>query len=741
VFALRFSVSYQLKMYRLYSLILVVLVLSCSQYSTKKSSIRWHNFNARYNAYIQARENLKEAEKVITSLQKDDYSQQLNVVFPLDSTLASGQSAELEAVIKKASMIAQNHQNSKLIGKAYNLIGRARFLKGDLINAIETFKFVNSESNIDNEKHEAMVHLMGCYLALGDNATVLRVAEVLAQQNLNKENTIGFYLNKAQAHQNLLELKTTVAIVEEALPLMKKSPKKARLHFVAGQLYEELKDPRSVRNYKAVANNKPSYDLKFYSEINQMSQVGSVDLQRSFSKMINDRKNEDLQDKLYYTKALLDEKSGDMKEATSNLVKATQVKLPNPIVKASAFMKLGDINYYRNQNYTLAKSYYDSSLTLMAPNSKFYDILKRRKAALDDFNTQTTTVAREDSLQRMAGMQADDLDQYLDKEIKASLDREAKALADAKKAQEAALRAQANAAKVGNSLVDNSKPRWYFYSEEQKQQGKLDFNQRWGQRKLEDHWRRATKSISFTDASASTNGAQAMDDSTASDEELPDIDRISEIKGQILKAIPSSDSALAVSNQTKALAYFNLGKIYKDNLLEETKSIDAYKKFIDLAPNAEQAPEAMYALALLNLSNAGEHAYWKNRLFTEFPDAFFTRKLQKGTEGLDKNEESAASKSYQKAYQLYQEGNTSKCLQLIEQNLKEYPGSDIEDKLSFLKIMALSKTGNKANYEQALDYFMKNYPSSSLQSLAQEMKTFLESQLDPKLPDTGQNPN
>jgi tetratricopeptide (TPR) repeat protein len=166
-----------------------------------------------------------------------------------------------------------------------------------------------------------------------------------------------------------------------------------------------------------------------------------------------------------------------------------------------------------------------------------------------------------------------------------------------------------------------------------------------------------------------------------------------------------------------------LGKIYKNNLLEEEKAVSAYKSFLELAPAADQIPEALYSLAILYLNTPSEHEYWKQKLTKEYPDAFFTRKLLKGTDKLNTQEESEASKKYAQAYNLYKEGNFGKSTEIITTILNDFPGSDIEDKCSFLKVLMLSKSGDKGEFLEQLQLFIKNYPSSKLVSLADEMKS------------------
>ena len=69
--------------------------------------------------------------------------------------------------------------------------------------------------------------------------------------------------------------------------------------------------------------------------------------------------------------------------------------------------------------------------------------------------------------------------------------------------------------------TDNS---WYFYNQGTEQQGRTEFQKRWGSRKLEDDWRRRNKaSFSFDDFETSYDDEESENsapaDSTLTDEE------------------------------------------------------------------------------------------------------------------------------------------------------------------------------------------------------------------------------
>lgn len=693
-----------------------IICISCSQYSNKARSVKWHNFNSKYNAYLQAKDNLKIAEIELNKQFKDNYSETLPILIPLDSVGAKAVNKQLEAVIKKSSIIAEKHSNSKFLGDSYNLIGIARLYKGDYLNAIETFKYVNAEAKVEDQKHEAMIHLMRAYLESGDDNTALRVAEILKELDLNKKNQRDFYLTKALVHQVKKEYKLSTAILEEALPLMKKGEQKARVHFAAGQMYEILNDTRNAStHYKAVLKNNPAYDLAFYANLNKMMFSPGSSMQQTFNKLSKDRKNVDLLDKLYYSMALVEEKNGNMDKAIGHLQKAVKATGQGNQNVAKAYLKLGDINYYRLQNYENSKAYYDSALVLLPPNSKEFEKIADRKRALDEFSVQVKVLKTEDSLQRMAAMDSVSLEAYLDESIKKTLEKEKKDIEIAKKTSKA------------NAVIKSSLPGgdpnsvWYLYNENALMAGRIEFTQKWGQRKLEDDWRRATKSninfdnnitnVTSTDSSLATGGES-------------DENKIETLKREIKAKIPKSEKEILASKLKKEEALFNLGKIYKLYLLEIENSKKSFESLLALNPKSDFAAETLYYLALLN-EGTPKQEFWKSELNKNYPNTYFARRINRGGDNLSSNEEIRAKEAYEKAYNYYETNKYDETIVIVDESMKSFPGSLLEDKFAFLKVLVFAKKQSKENYISALDEFLVSHTKSNLLPMAKEMKNAL----------------
>ncbi len=667
---------------------------------------------------------MQEADKILFEAHKDNYSQQLPLLIPIDSNSAGAVSEQLTSIIKKASLVAERHQNSKWLDDAYVLIGKARLFKADYKNAIETFKYVNTNATSDKARDAALIGLMRAYTEQGEYQTALRVAELLREEPLDKENTRDFYLTKAYLHQLKEEYETSVAIIEEVLPYMKKNQQKARVLYAAGQMYETLDNKEAASEmYLAVNKSRPSYDLGFYAKLNNALVLGQT---AGFEKLLKDSKNKDLQDKIYEAMSMVEMRKGNSKDGIKFL-QASARNSQNLQQLPYTFLKLADLFYTKIGNYELAAAYYDSTASLLPPQDPAYKRVIEKQRSLSDFVKQHTIIKTEDSLQKLAKMNPTQLEKVLEKVV---LDKKAKEEADLRKAQEVVNKGLQQQGKTNtDAFADPNKPSWYFTNPIAQQQGKTSFISVWGTRVLEDNWRRKSKDnmMSFDTPNSII---QPSGNNTSSLKSLNSDQQNSGIKADVaeLKAkIPFSAEALMASQKRKEEASFELGKVYKFKLNEPRNAVISFEHFLTNFPKSSHEPEALYLLCLLNEDNPTGKETYRKRLMKDYDDSYFARLLNRNTnETLSTGKESEAQKLYAEAYDYYTQSNFTDAQTFVETGLKEYPNSQIEDKFMFLKTMLLAKTQPIEVYHKALKNFITDYPKSQLLTMAKERLEVIE---------------
>lgn len=697
-------------------------ISGCSQYSTGRLSVGYHNLNAKFNAYVIARDKMREAEIAMRKNRKEDYNQILPLLSPLDSLEAQPVGDLLQDVIKKASLVPDRHQNSKWVDNAYVLIGKARLYKGQFTDGIETLRFVNAKGRDEEDKHEGLIWLMRAYVETKDYNSALSVAEYLRSQPLNDKNTRDYYLVKAYLHQQKQEYTLSLAILEETFDLLPKGEETARIHFSAAQMYDLLEKPQVANaHYNEVFRNRPSYDLSFFANMNSLQNDAltnaNVSTEGGFKRMLNDRKNSDLRDRLYYSMGVIETRKKNYPASIRFFEESVRQTTTNTTQVPYTYLEMAKVYYDKLQNYELAKAYFDSSLALLPKNSPQFQKITERKDVLDEFVKQLTTIRTEDSLQRLSQMNPATLDKFLDGVIEKEQEVRERKIKEAQMLVEQARNLNANAL---SSFNGDPADRFILSDPVAMSQGKVEFRQRWGNRQLEDDWRRSSKvaallsqsdNISPVPPGQRTSTAASGSDAPALTKDSPEW---KSRKDALYRNIPLRKQELDASNQRMEDAYYKLGKIYKFSLIEPDNAIKTFLTTLERFPSTNYKPEIYYLLFLTD--QKGNQESWKAKLLAEFPNSSYTRLLTKtnGSIAATGNLELEALKDYEKILALYQNANFSEAFAQLEMAMVTYSGSKVEDKYALLRIYLLGKIQGREAYLKALNSFIKDYPTSPL---------------------------
>ncbi|SOD97899.1 type IX secretion system periplasmic lipoprotein PorW/SprE [Spirosoma fluviale] len=718
-------------------------LVSCSQYSTKPVSKGYHNLTAHFNAYVIARDQINQAEQILFKTRQENYNQLLPILLPVDSMLAQPLEPQLDDAIKKASIIPERHQNSKWLDNAYILIGRARLIKQDLPNAIEVFKYVNTKGTNENDKHTALVGLMRAYVEASDYTNALNVAEYLRNQPLNKNNTRDFYLTKAYLHERQGEYLTAAGILDATFPVLPNGESTARLHLIAGQLYDLVGQPaKAVEHYKKVLASRPTYDQSFYANLFAIQSNGLTGDQKrmaqsteTFEEMLNDRKNADLKDKIYFTMGLLEARSGRIDKAISYYSRSIQAAGSNTNQVPYTYLEIGKLYFEKKADYEHAKVYYDSALALIPQQSAEYAALFNRKKTLDEFVQYQTTIRTDDSLLTLAKMDPAALDNVLEKTIS---QREKEDKAQAALAQQIIEKATSgNISSVPGATNSNLPPaeRWVLYNPVALSQGRQEFSVQWGNRPLEDNWRRSNKEASEAVAAVNSplNGASpansinpdpTVQPATAGGIPVNLAGPNTSRKGQkdaMMATIPFTKEAQTAANQRIENALYRLGKLYKFELNQPANAIPTFEKLLTRYPNTLQKPEVYYLLYLSN-EQIGKASPWKEKLLSEYPNTSYARLTGK-LAAQTTDSEAQAQKTYTTIYDLYKANNNAEALARADAAMSGFAGSQLEDKLALLRVILVGKVKPIDDYKQALAEFIRDYPASQLVPYVKDMQT------------------
>ncbi|GJM27411.1 MAG: gliding motility protein [Cyclobacteriaceae bacterium] len=702
------------------------LAISCSAEKDTLVSKTYHNVTAHYNAYFYANQHLQEVKAAIETGFQPNYNRILEVFTPVDTTIVASNQDKLEDAIKKAALAIQFHKNSDWVDDSYVLIGKVKFLQGKYEEAIQTFKYVKSISEDDNTVHDGLITLMRTYIDYGEMNNAIAVSDFLKKEELSKSNQKNLYLVRAYMYQKREDLDNMVQNLVEAVQLMSLNEGSAKIYFIIGQVYQTLGfDAEAYHNYLECVKSNPPYELSFYASLN-MAQVfelaRSNDLKKVrkyYQKILRDRKNKEFRDKIYYEMAGFEMNQGDLNLAIEFYESSIAASVGNQRQKAYSYLQLGLINYDTLKDFSRAKAYYDSTMMVLPADEPEYENINERQQILEVFVTQLNTIQLQDSLLTLSFMDSTELSVLLDSVI---IKEEQRALEEEeKRQQQEAQFSGRNIFNEDNTASVQSGATWYFYNTSAISTGQSEFIRRWGNRPLEDHWRRSNK-----DAQVAVVDSEEVseDTSTPEDAEEESIEDIRAARKEALyNTIPFTDEERQTADSLIEISYYNLGNIYDFQLEEKVNAYQTFETMIERYPDTEYKPELLYQLYLIYTDLEHPRAQvCKDLLLNDFPNSSYAKTLLNPQYKLEYDALAESMKEeYKKAYELYRGRHYDSALQITVQALTDTPENSFTDNLKLLEIMIIGQTGNLYNYRFELEKFIKEFPDSELNEYAQKL--------------------
>ncbi len=694
-----------------------VLLFACSAERNNPISKGFHNTTARYNAYFYAKERIKEIEGIINQGAEHNYNEILNVYSKFDTALSNSFKTQTEDCIKKASIAIQIHKNSKWVDDSYVLIGLARFYDSDFVNAIETFKYVNTESEDDDARHTALAHLLRVFTEYEEYNNAIAVSDYLKKETLNTKNQKLLYLNKAHLYQVQEDYDNMVQNLVLAAPLMSHAEGQARIYFIVGQIYQMLGfDSEAYNNYKLCLNNNPVYELYFYARLNmaqvtQLTKGGDLrNVRKHFRKLLSDKKNREFKDKIYYEMAEFEAKQNNIALALEYYSSSANSSINNNRQKGMSYLRLGQIHYDTLKDYATAKAYYDSTIQALPKDFDNYEAIKERKEVLDDFVTQLNTIQLQDSLLSLAALDSISLMVKLN-EMLAKAEVE-KRLAE-HKAKQKAQRAASYVSPFETGGKKKGSSSWYFDNPSAISLGQAEFKRKWGNRNLEDHWRRANHTSAISSDTDFQDGVN--DNPSAEDSSTPSLQPEQSLDAKaasLYQQIPFSPDSKKASLDMIEEAYYKLGSIYHFDLVEKQNAIASFEELLTRFPETEHEPEVLYLLYIMSYDRSDHH---KQQLLNKYPKSTYAKLVANPQYTEESNENTAKLKKvYKEAYTLYKNKEYAASRAVIEEALAKYPETAFTANMELLNILLTGKLENDDKYKYQLDEFIKENPDSEI---------------------------
>ncbi|MCG8579940.1 MAG: tetratricopeptide repeat protein [Bacteroidales bacterium] len=744
------------------TILILVSLLGCSTKKNTWLSRNYHNLTAYYNVYFNGREAFNNGEKAIIESYQNDYSNILPVFEASDPDAASVASGDMDRAIEKGQKLIKKHsitakpkkrsRNNQYaaefyskkefnawVDNAYVLMGKAQVYKHEQSLAIRTLQQVVRDFPNSESMYEALIWQARAYTDRGDYIGAMAALE---SYDLGGSAPAEFYPDYMATYANLLLVQEkyidAIPYLQNALTDEKNKHKRLRYSYILGQLYL-LNDQRqeAAESFGYVAKASTDYEMTFNAKVNQASIIyanANIDeVKKQLHKLRKDKKNKDYLDRIYFAFGKVALQENKEPEALLNFKKSVNASIDNTNQKGLSYREAGEI-YYARMDYANAYFYYDSALVSIDEDYEKIDELKERHYGLSGLVDHLLTVQREDSLQRLADMSEPVLYAYLD-DIIAEKEAEQKRL---EKLQEEESMSDAFFYQTSNMRDASGQPgKWYFYNQNSMGMGKMEFEKRWGKRKLEDNWRRKDKSKVADEPQEADDPFALPDDPFAeqNNDQKEQTEESSAASGtaniaiptreQLLADIPLSEEKRSASDKKIEEALLEQGLVFMDRLENYPRSIEALEDLLTRYPEAESRDEALIALYnayRLNGDDAGMLAT-KNRIEQEFPDHRFVAYLN-DPDFLQKIQDKKEQESlaYEATYEAFLFGRFNNVIASSDKAISESTDdSKLTNKYHLLRGLSYGKKGDTEAFKTDLNTIIKNDKDSDEGILAEAL--------------------
>jgi tetratricopeptide (TPR) repeat protein len=728
--------------------------------STKRNTFvhrGYHNLTARYNGYYYSNESISEGVYKLKKNNKENYDRLLPVfVIPTNENVKAT-FPEFDKAIKKSSLVIQRHAikdkkgdeiptAGRWIDNNWINIGIAHYYKREFFSGVEALDYV-ARTYKTKDRYKALLWLARTYneVAVSQSDPILSTLSSDKKVPSKIKNRLqpiraDYYIKRGLYKEAIQAL--TQAVNEKGLIKTSGKKDRARYAFIIAQLYEKEKEYKKARQYyNKTISLKPAYDMVFYANIKlarlvDVNTANTGPVKKKLLRMTRDEKNFDYLDVIYYTLGEIEEKEKNVDQAIAYYKLSAKNSVTNPNQKALAFLKLGEISFDRFE-YPLAGSYYDSTVATLQKDHPDYENIQNRKKTLDVLIGYINTIHYQDSLLQLANMSEAERNRAIDKII-ARLEDEEQRL---KEKQENAL------ANNETPVFDPKNPAvvapagggsgWYFYNQTTISFGISDFQKRWGNRKLEDNWRRSQKGLTI--------------ENIENPNEVITPGKITDSKGNVvanskqdprktreyyIKRLPLSDTLQKVANNRIVEAYYLLGTTYKEELNNNRRAIGAFEELNKRYSDHKYLLSVYYQLyRLYNAERNQQQAdFYKEKLLTQFPESEYAKLIRNPKYADELNaQRSEVEKFYGETYEVFAAGDYEKAYRQATEAFNRYGKNDFLPKFEFIRAMSLGRLKGIDTLEAALKQFVVLYPKSEVTPRAHEVLLAIKKQKDPSL--------
>lgn len=690
-------------------------------------SRKMQNLTARYNYIYNSNVLLTEYNEDAALSYVDNYEKILPIYLDPEPQkeliITSGvANKQLDEIISKGQTIINDKSFSNYIDDAYMLLGKATYLKGNYFTASEYFDYVAKTYKNDlktfvmamNWKARSQMQLN--HMAYADKVldTMLRALD------LYKKDLPEPLATTAQMRIYQTRNAEAIALLKASIRTANDKQLRIRWQYILAQLQEKENDPQNAFiTYNKVENSNAPFEMYFHANLRRIKLKALIsgykeNEDKELLSLIKDDKNFDYIDQIYYQVGELYLVEKNYNKAEENYIKSVKASTKNQSQKALSYLKIADLNFNEFRNYTKAKVYYDSTITVLPKTHPDYDAIAKKANNLQYLTDRYSVISREDSLQMIAKLPESERESRIKSLLKQPVIGTPTATIKNDPLQNApVLQNQSNNL---NALAVGNGSTFYFNNPATISNGIADFKKRWGNRALEDNWRQSQRSAAQESNQILSGGDVAVVKSPILDPDSQVSKDPSTLEKEYFDKLPINSEMLEKSNQTIIDAYFEIASFYQQELNDKNEANKVYLELLNRFPQNNQLAAIYYSLYL---NNNGIDQYksneYKQLVLTKYPNSNFAKTILDPNYSVKQNKlEDAVNEDYNQVFNNYARKDYQAVIKESVASITTFPANDLAPQYAYLKAIAVGRTAKLDALLSEFNGIVTNYPEDRI---------------------------
>lgn len=701
--------------YSLKTLLKVLLsVFVCTQVAcfSQKDSIlnrNLQNLTAQYNILYNANLLLKESEENIQLAYKDTYDRLIPVYQEPNESLSQPEIVKLDEAILKANKVITEKTVSRYVEDAYFVVAKANHLKSNFFSAVGFFDYVYENHNNKGDLKQASLAWKArslMQLELFDEAKST-LDSAIKYINIKKKSAADVYATRTQLFIHNDSIPQAITTLKKALKFVKNRHDRLRWTFLLAQLQHQAGQRDSAYiNYTRIVKSNSNFEMSFNADLNRISieserDGAKIDRVARLKKLLKDDNNTELIDQIYYHIGMTYEEEGDINNAIKSYQTSVQKSIANQNQKGLSYLKIADL-YFHSSNYIKSKAYYDSTLSTLSKTFPGYQKIQKKANNIELLADRLSSIAEENTLQKLAQLPKIEQEPIIDSLL----------------AQKRAIASSQNKNTINLTASETGDTKFYFNNTTTLSQGLANFKKTWGNRALEDDWRRSQKTNSNVNNPTDITSNDLENNSITPSIAKPDNSTSSadSEKLAIIERIPLTSEQCIASDQKIASAYFDIANHYHKVINDPEEAIKTYELLLTLYPNNKYKVATYYNLyRLYDSRDAQKSAYYKNLILDKYPESIFAKTIINPSYSKQtSDQEVALNLFYDETYCTYTEKKYSEVIRYTNLGQNRFGINKLSPQIAYLNALAIGHTNKLEPFETSLKKITTDFPNDSL---------------------------